>query len=117
MRSASGGHRAAVRISIGTVPEPEAAVERIRVRAQPEPGGQLAKLLRVPSAEDDVAGLAGGAQLLDRLRDRSLPLLLPEAFEARPTDVVLVGRFAERQVAEFERLELSVVDQGRSEAG
>src|SRR6188472_595849 len=104
-------------VGSGVDPEPEAAEERVLVRADPADGGELSDALGIPAAEHDVLRLERGDEPVDRLQHRLPPALLAKTVASPLADVVLERRLPEREVAELHRLELAVDDHRRPEPG
>src|SRR5215472_15938237 len=72
------------------LPELEPTAECIRVVAEARALGQGVEEFRVAAPKHDIVRLEGLQKLGHDLRDGASPFLLPEAFEAAETHVVLV---------------------------
>src|SRR5215472_8972563 len=87
------GPRSATMVPPGR-PQLEAAGEGVVVVAEPDVLRQLLQPAGVAAAHDDVVGLEGRGQALDRFRHLVTPLLRSEPFEAGGTEIVLEGAVA-----------------------
>ena len=99
------------------LPQAEAAHEGVVVVPLAAEWRQLFQFFDVPAPQDDVVGLGRRRQPFHDVLHAFPPFLAAQALEAADADVVFEGPLSVRQMSQLHRLENSIDDEGRSQAG
>src|SRR6516162_5732828 len=113
---ASPSGRQIRRQNIGSCPQAESSAKSVGIFARTTPPRQCVELLDITSSDHRVIRLQGRHEALDDVGHMTPPLLFTVALYAGTSDVILVGAFLVRQMAELHRLYHAVGDKGGAQA-
>src|SRR3974377_1973563 len=92
-------------------PQAEATEKSVSIFARPPPRRQAVKFLDVAASDHRVIGSQRRPETFDDVGHMTSPFLLAVALQAVAADIIFVGPFLVRQMADLHRLQQTLYDQ------